>query len=529
MEFEIAAPRKTITAILVEGGAITPEQVNVALERQRETGRRTGEVLVELGFVSEEDIGWALARQLDIPFVDVRPDTIDLELMRSFPEGSLRRLQAVPLFRAENCITAAVADPTDLEAMQEFERLCGVRAACVAATPSAIGRVLDVVLGRPPGSAARSSIVVAGRQPKVAWERSGESFLGFHLAEALRLGINEVHFVCADGWLQVRHRAATRLWTVAREPASATDLLIARFEALGMRPLTGGDDHREVEANCSIGEGFARVRISLLAAHDGLSATVHIRLLDHARPRLESLGLEPLDVAQLREALNEPSGLLIVSGPAGAGCSTTLQALLTEAFTDERRWVVFSPEAGPRTVPTGVDIVQGPTCGRWRQIAMMHAIDGVVLDGGLRGRRVRAVMDARMHGRWMLARTDWEDTFTLLEWLMLAPGGSSVLARRLRAVVQQRLVATPRANAARSDATDGSAGHSLAGPRQPLRVPVFEVLHPSESFRHALLAGARAHELRAIAKADGFRPLAESLRTGVERGRLDARDAMRAA
>lgn len=529
MDSEFGARRKTITAILMEAGAVTLEQVDVALLRQRETGRRIGESLVELGFVSEEDIGWALARQLGIPFVDVRPETLDLELARSFPEGALRRLQAVPLFRAEGRVTAAVADPTDLDSIREFERLCEAPTSCVAATPTAIDRALDGILGRNPGF--RVGGVVASEQAHagVSWDRSGESFLNFHLSQARRLGIDELHFVITDGWLQVRHRAATRLWTVAREPAPVVDVLLARFEALGMRPLGGGEEHREFLARFAIAETPLSVAVSVLVARDGLSATV--RLLRDARvqPRLDAIGLEPIDLAQLRETLHEPSGLLLVSGPKGSGCGTTLGALLSEVATEERRWAVFTRHPGRPAVPKGVDVVSGPTLGHWRRIALAHALDGVVLDGGLDGRRVRAVTDPVTHGRWVFGRTNWEDTFALLECLGRTPGGRTALSRRLRAVIQQRLVATPLANAThpgQDGASDESAPAAIA---EPLRIPVFEVLHPSDALRRAVLAGARASELRAIADADGLRSLSETLRAGVQRGRLDARDAARAA
>jgi len=520
--------RKLITAILVEGGAVTPEQVDVALARQRETGRRIGESLVELGFVSEEDIGWALARQLGIPFVDVRPETLDSELVRSFPDGALRRLQAVPLFRSETGVTAAVADPTDYDSIQEFERLCEAPAACVAATPTAIEKALDGILGRQPAPRPRGHETTEGVHFDVLWERSGESFLNFHLAQARRLGIGEVHFGCADGWLLVKHRAATRLCTVAREPAAVADVLLARLEALGMKPLAGGGEHREFPASCAIGNVVQGIHVSVLAARDGVSVT--LRLLPDAceRPRFEALGLEPLDVAQLRETLLEPSGLLLVSGPKGSGCGTTLGALLAEIPTSESRWAVFTRDPRRPAVPATVDVVAGPAIAQWRRIAMAHSLDGVVIDGGLEGRRVRTVIDGATHGRWVLARTDWEDSFALLEWLMRAPGGRSTIARRLRAVIQQRLVATPRANSA-SPAGDGMAvEHSLDGPAAPLHLPVFEVLHLTDTLRRAVLTGATGAELRAIAEGDGFRPLSELLRAGVQRGRLDPRDAARA-
>src|SRR5436853_2082353 len=90
------SPTRTLTSILVETGIINESQVEVALARQRETGHLIGETLVGLGFTSEENIGWALSKQLGIPYVDVRPEAIDAEQVRRFPEAVLRRVQAVP-------------------------------------------------------------------------------------------------------------------------------------------------------------------------------------------------------------------------------------------------------------------------------------------------------------------------------------------------------------------------------------------------------------------------------------------------
>lgn len=533
MDEPTAAPRKNITAILIEAGAVTADQVDVALARQRETGRRIGESLVELGFVSEEDIGWALARQLGIPFVDVRPETLDADLLRSFPDGALRRLHAVPLFRSEGRVTAAVADPTDREAMQELERLCEAPASCVAATPSAIEQALDEVLGRRHGARARGTDAPT-ESFEVVWDRSGETFLNFHLKHARRLGTPEIHFVCAGGWLHIRHRAATRLSTLGREPAGVMDLLLARFESLGMAPLAEGAGHREFTARCDVAGTPQAVRVSLLVTRESASATVRLLPETADGAGLESLGLEPLDVAQLREQLSRPSGLVLVSGPGDAGCSATLAALLAECATDERRWAVFTRERALwPAVPGFVDVVTGATAARWPRIAVAHALDGLVVDGGLAGRRVRAVLAGPAHGRWVLARTDWPDSFALLEWLARTPDGRLALARRLRAVIQQRRVATPRANAAHAPGAglDPRAAHDAdapGGPAEPLLRPVFEVLFPGDAVRDGLLAGAGAGELRALAARDGFHPLSDSLKAGVQRGRLDPRDAERA-
>jgi MSHA biogenesis protein MshE len=534
VDHSLSTSRRNITAILVEAGAVTPDQVVVALSRQQETGRRIGETLVELGFVSEEDIGWALAHQLGIPFVDVRPETLDLELVRSFPDGTLRRLQAVPLFRSEGRITAAVADPTDTDALHELERLGGSAASYVAATPSAIEQALDEILGRRPGSRARSGERTS--EPfEVCWDRSGESFLAFHLKWARRLGAAEIHFVCAQGWLHVMHRTAPRVSTLGREPADVMDVLLARFESLGMEPLPLGEGHRRFRASCDVAGIEQAFEASVLLTRDGRSATVRL-LGGPERARLETLGMEPLDVAQLRERLAEPAGLVLVSGPPHSGITTTLAALLGELAGEERRWAVFAP--GHRRWPRPsdhIELVDGALASHWRRIAAAHSLDGLVVDGGLEGRHVRAAIGSATQGRWLLARTSWEDSFELLAFLSRGVRGRAALAHRLRAVVQQRLVATPRANAASApeDHVNGLANAperngSGEPPAEPLRRAVFEVLFVSDALRDAILSGADADALRAVALRQGFQPLAEALKNGVQRGKLDPRDSLRA-
>jgi len=510
--------RQTISAILIDAAAVTNDQVDLAIARHRETGCRIGEALVQLGFVSEEDIGWALARQLGIPFVDVRLEMLDVELIRSFPEGALRRLQAVPLFRAEGRMTAAVADPTDRDAIEELERLCGEPCSCVAATPSAIGRALDAMLGHAHSAHARHAEAKGPLGIGVIWERSGETFLQFQLSEALRLGAREIHFASANSWLYVRHRIGTRLNTVSLEPAAVMDVLLTRFESLGMKPLGDGDEHRAFVAPARTAEFEQDIHISVLSTADGLSATVRLLGDPAKQPRLDALGLDALDLAQLRGLLLEPSGLVIVSGPAHSGCSTTLAALLAEQVRDERRWTVFARERWRWPVVSGtVDQVSGPAASRWPRIAAAHDMDGVVLDGGLEGERARAVLDGATQGRWTFARTDWDDTFEMLAWLGREPGGRAALSRRLRAVIQQRLVATVRA------ATGGAA----AAPEPP-RAAVFEVLFVSDALRSALLSGAGADELLSIARTHGFDTLAARVADGVRRGALDPRDAAKA-
>jgi Tfp pilus assembly pilus retraction ATPase PilT len=508
----IQGQRPTVTAILGGAGVVTDDQVQAGLTRQRETGRRIGECLVELGFVSEEDIAWALARQFGLSFVDVRGETLDRDLVTSFPEPLLRRLQFVPLVKAEDRVVVATADPTDTDAMREIETHAGTRVDCVSATATAIERALDEVFGTRSPRRARPAEPDPGAHYDVVWERSGETFLQFHVSRALRAGASEIHFVQAGGSLHVFHRIGTQIGPALQEPADAMDVLAGRLEAMGMPAARRNESQHSFTGSVSVEGRDWAFTASRLAGRDRASITLRLLRDPEERPRLEHLGLEPLDLARLRGLATEPSGLVLVCGPRGSGCSSTLGAILAELPTDERRWLVCArdPRRWPQ-LPGLVDVITGPSTRRWRSMADDHGADGLVLDGELEGARVRGVLDGACHGRWVLGRTDWEDSFTLLEWLARHALGRAVLARRLRAVIQQRLVATP-------------PRPGVPGARRP----VLEVLFNSEAMRAALRQGASARQMQVLARGDGFRPLAEHIQAGVADGALDAFDAARA-
>ena len=141
-------PVRRLTSILVECGIVTDAQVEKALQRQRETGHFIGESLVELGFTSEENIGWALSKQLGVPYADVQARAVDPDLVKRFPEALLRRVQAIPLFGTSEEITVAMADPGDRDAVAELGSAATASLSLVIGGPGSIRRALDAIYGR---------------------------------------------------------------------------------------------------------------------------------------------------------------------------------------------------------------------------------------------------------------------------------------------------------------------------------------------------------------------------------------------
>lgn len=500
-----------ITDILVEAGVVTPEQVEAALEYQRETGLRVGEQLVAMGAATEEDIGWALAQQFGIPFVDIVPQTIDLELVRRFPEALLRRATVLPLVQASDGISVALSDPTDAGIAAEIETVAMRPLVLCMATRSSIEAVLDNVFGLRQDEAHRRA---GHRQATESYgDRSGTGFLQLHVTQGLAAGAREVHFVPMNGQLQVSHRVDGRVVHVAMVHFNALYGLLARIEALGGPVIDGSGDHASGRVLCPLGDRNLPIEVSLLNCEQGIA--VSLGLLDPriARPSIETLGMAAVDVAALREVLSHPSGLLIVSGPPGAMVSRTMSALFGAVPQEGRLSVAIERPSGQRfdaLVRLALDTDRAQRV--WEEMIVGQNADVVVLDDVLAGEAISGALSPSVHGRMLLASTDWTDSFDLLDELLTRRQGRNVLASRLRAIVQPRVV---RGGGVRADG-------SLAGPDV-----LYEVLIVDAALRDALRAGAAGPELRSMAIASGFQTLEARAARRVADGTMTAEDAAR--
>ncbi len=500
---------KNITTILLEAGVVTPEQVERGVLRQRETGLRIGETLVEMGAVTEEDVGWALSRQLGLSFVDIDPEALDAALVRSFHETLLRRSDAVPLLASEAGVSIAVADPTDDLALDRLEAAAGAPLSLVIGTPSAIRRALDHVLGPRRAGAALDlphapDPAESARLYDVVWERSGDTFLAFHLVSALRRGAREIHFLPRDGQLHVHYREGDGLVEVATEPGHMQESLLARIEALG-GPAPGGALHASGRLRCPLPHGDLVLDASLLTTREGTHVTLVVHPEATAPLVLEAAGVDPGDAAELREALAGGAGLVVVGGPPGAGGSTLLAALAALAVAPGKRVLALELEVSTAALP-GVTRIPLPAVearAAWAGIAVAQRADVVLLDNVLTGEAIAGVLDGAAARRLVLVRTDWCDTGALLDHLLALPGGRATLARRLLAVLQVRGVRA----------------------EPPLLV---ETLHLAEPLRSALEEGADAAHLLGLAAAAGFRTLAQRGNERIAAGTLDEAELRRA-
>ena len=477
------AQGRLLTSFLVDAGTISEEQVQEALVHRRITGARIGETLVALGMATEEDIAWALARQLNIPFVDVQVDMLDKDLVAKFPPSLLDRLQAVPLIRTDGSLSTAMADPTDADAVASLEHYAGARIEISVATPSAISRVLGEVCQVPASVHANA--------------HSGAAFLTAQLTEALAAGASELLWMAGPEGVQTSRRIGGRLMAWTTEPAQLLGPLLNRLEALGLpAPNLGTANHRAGRIRVAIDGRELAIDVSVLNHERGTA--IRLRPSSTGYPRtLAELGLDPAGERAIRSALAQPSGLMIVNGHPGAGASTTLSCLMAAAADTQRRVLVLTstssrrgleppPEALVVTVPHRIGTSY------WEEIVTGQDPEVVVLDDLTNGDRIALALSPALAGRVVMATTDWEDPFALLEFLAASPWTRATACNRLRIVLGQRRLRSGQAMS--RDAEPAVAERYL-----------LDTLVVSPAFRAALRKGAMAAELQAVATQDGYR------------------------
>ncbi len=131
---------KTIGSILLDVELVTPQDIEQALKLQKQTGKRLGEVLVSLDFVSDDDIRWALAEQLNLPYVNIRKDQIDVDIATLIPEKLARRYHVIPILKIDHELTVVVDDPLNATIINDIETITNSH------VKISLGRTSDILL-----------------------------------------------------------------------------------------------------------------------------------------------------------------------------------------------------------------------------------------------------------------------------------------------------------------------------------------------------------------------------------------------
>jgi type IV pilus assembly protein PilB len=530
--------------LLRRHGALTAEQLALALTAQQEHGGALATQVVRLGLVEEHLLVALVADEYHLPIVDPRCVDIPGDAIEAVPHTLARRHELVPIALDGSTLTLAMVDPASPIAVSEVKFLTGRDVRIAAATPTAVHATIDRLYGAPsPLADALSQLGPSEqrddtdddpiREPLAASEQVPVvRLVNALLVEAVRRHASDVHIEPYERTLRVRFRVDGVLCEMMHPPLAFHSAIATRLKVLAQLDIAERRLPQDGRLRFrSPNGGETDVRISVLPTAFGEKLVLRVLDRSHLQRDLESLGFEASALHELRSAIARPCGLVLVTGPTGSGKTTTLYAALAELNTPG---INICTVEDPIEFPLfGVNQVQarddiGLTFATALR-AFLRQDPDVVMVGEIRDLETADIaVKAALTGHLVLSTLHTGDAPSAMTRLIDMGVAPFLVAASLTLVVAQRLVrlvctactrehALPIA-AVRAAGWDGApfatrqaAGCAACGGTGFRgRAAVYELLPLGEDLRETLATGASVLELRRLARGAGMRTLRQA-------------------
>src|SRR4051794_34612315 len=337
--------------LLVREGLISREQLDKALQEQRQNGTRVGYNLVKLGFIQETELTKILARQYKMPAVDLSRFEVDPRIAKLVPAELAMKHLVLPLKRDGRTLTVAMADPTNLGVLEdlkfitrydifpviggEFSIKSAVDKIYEAAMESQVADLMSVI----DDMASEGDVEVLEDKDEdvsaAALQAQMEDapvvkLINAILTDAVKRGASDIHFECFEHDIRVRYRIDGALQEVMKPPMKLKAALISRFKIMAQLNIAERRVPQDGRIKLKMGKKVIDYRVSTLPTLFG--EKIVLRILDKGNLTLdlEKFGIEPKAEADLMEAVQNPYGMVLVTGPTGSGKTTTLYSALSK-------------------------------------------------------------------------------------------------------------------------------------------------------------------------------------------------------
>ncbi len=551
---------RRVSEILVQQGAITPEQAaEAALAAQRE-GKKIGAVLIERGWVTPLALANALGQALTMPVIDLSKEQVQPAALGLIPEDVARQMNVLPLAADAATLTIALEDPLRIEVIDNLRVLTRRRVITVLAPFGSVQPAINQHY-RLTGQIER--------QLAKALPRSRTTTLGGDLAsevanapvvravdtiieQAVRDRASDVHLEPEADHLRVRFRIDGILHEALTLPLSAHAPLISRIKVLAGMNIA--ERRRPQSGQFSKRVGDREVDFRVATVETGRGEMLVLRVLDKRLSfiPLSDLGIMPVPLALYRRMLETPLGMILVSGPTGSGKTTTLYASLQHL--DARELNIMTIEDPIEYHFDSINQIQVNPQADLTFAAGLRAVmrldPNVILVGEIRDRETaRTAVQAAMTGHLVLTTIHANDAASAILRLRDLDIEPFLISSVLVGSVAQRLVrricphcqaprqATPAETALYAECLGeerveflyGAGCNHCSQTGYYGRVGLFEVLPVSDAIRALLAADADVPHVRAQALREGMVPLRTDGMLKVQAGITTPHEVMRNA
>jgi type IV pilus assembly protein PilB len=338
--------------LLLAREIVSQEQIDAALSEQKEKGHRKllGELLVEMGYCTENQIASALAQGYGVPYAQVGPKICDPKVFDILPREFLEEHIVLPLFKVNNILTVAVSEPANVFLIDEIERIsnCKVQIVCSTAKdikatlqtylPSENVFVIDDIIdddGLDDFTLIENIAQDISDLEEVAGQSPVVKLVNYLLYNAVRENASDIHIEPDDKKLRVRYRVDGNLYEKLRPPYQMHAAIVSRIKIMAELDIAQRRLPQDGGIHVLMEGRPIDLRVSVMPGNFG--EKVVIRVIDPHKMlfSLETLGFTYNNLQLFRKVIQAPNGIVLVTGPTGSGKNTTLYAALTELNNED--------------------------------------------------------------------------------------------------------------------------------------------------------------------------------------------------
>ena len=548
----VIAPEKSLAraklgAILLSWGKIVEAELDRVLRLQAASVRpeRLGSLLSTLGVVSARDIAQALAIQADMPYVEASafPDIPILE--ERISARFLRDSRALPIEEDEETLTLAVADPTDDYVRHSFELVTNRKIHRVVAIGTEIDGAIERLYGG--GRSAASQLTDGDLEARIDADALGDDvqqlkdlaseapvirLVSLLITNALEARASDIHIEPFENRLIIRNRIDGVLHEIESPPKRLAAAVISRIKIMANLDIAERRLPQDGRIRLRIQGKDIDLRVSTVPTMHGES--VVMRILDKSGVQLnfEKLGFAPDILAKFKEALAQPNGILLVTGPTGSGKTTTLYTALDELNQPDVK--ILTVEDPVEYQMAGINQIQvKPQIDLTFASALRSIVrqdPDIIMIGEIRDLETAEIaVQAALTGHLVLSTLHTNDAPATISRLMDMGVDDYLLTSTLVGVLAQRLVRTLCTHCREPHVLEADVAREIGLPRvgAPERPTVYkavgckecsgtgftgrmciaEMMPLSEPIRRLIMQKANASDLRREALAEGMLPM----------------------
>ena len=534
---------------LVQKGLLTEEQLNNALQEQKNKGLKLGETVVTLGYVEENDDIDVLCDQLGIEYIDLRKIKIDEEVGKMLNEDFIRKNCLIPIGYDQlvpNVLRVAMADPMDIVAIDDISIITNLQVDPVLSTRSQIEYQIDKLYGATKAMAAAEQYRKEREKDKAKLSDASEAerqddvdnspivqLVRSILEQGVRRRASDIHIEAMEYEVRVRYRIDGALVKVATYDIDFLSAIVARIKIIGGMDIAEKRKPQDGRIAMTVDRREYDVRVSILPTVNGEKIVMRLTSKENLTRDKKNLGFSEEELEKFDRILKNPHGIILVTGPTGSGKSTTLYTALSELNTEDVN--IITVEDPVEANMEGINQVHVNEKAGLTFAAALRSIlrqdPDIIMIGEIRdGETAGIAVKAAITGHLVVSTLHTNGTASTITRLADMGIEPYMIGDSLVGVIAQRLVRRLCPDCKRPvQATEDEKRLLGVDINQPLtiyepgtecstcggvgyfgRIGVYEIMPVNNELRIKIAAGARADELKAQAVADGMHTLKDS-------------------